>query len=149
MKLRSLINMAAGLGFGLGAIPAELRAADPAPQAETAPAKATVEEAKGKGPAGIWLGALNVGAVRLRLGLELAEVGGTLQGNLTSLDQGSPKIKVDEATFADGSLKIVLKSIRGTFEGKLSDDGSKLVGTWEQGPGKLPLTLERVDKLPS
>jgi pimeloyl-ACP methyl ester carboxylesterase len=121
-----------------------LRAADPQP----APANAA-GEARGKGAAGVWLGALEVGPVKLRLGVELAEVGGALQGTMTSLDQGGVKIKVDEAAFADGSLKLVLKSIGGTFEGKLSDDGSKLVGTWTQGPGKLPLTLERVDKLPS
>src|SRR5688572_4162205 len=87
-------------------------------------------ETKGKGPAGVWLVSLKFGPVALRLGLELADVSGRLAGTLTSIDQGAAKIKVDSATFADGSLKLTLRQIGGSFEGKLSDDGSALNGTW-------------------
>ena len=123
----------------------EARAADPAKSAAAAPA----DEAKGKGPAGVWLGAMKVGPVELRLGVELADVSGALEGSMTSIDQGAAKMKIDEATFADGKLRLTLKSIGGTFEGKLSEDGVALEGEWAQGGQKFPLTLKRVDRLPT
>jgi uncharacterized protein len=116
--------------------------------AMAADAPATVHS-KGTGPAGVWLGALKVGPTQLRLGLELADVSGRLEGTLTSIDQGASRIKIDSASFADGTLKLTLKAIGATFEGKLVADGSTLDGLWGQGGQKLPLTLTRVDKLPT
>jgi pimeloyl-ACP methyl ester carboxylesterase len=125
------------LGF-VGA--ADTRGADASPAADTA---------KGKGAQGVWLGTLRIGPVELRLGLELADVNGVLTGTLTSIDQGAAKIKVDHATFVDGKLKLSLKSIGGTFDAKLAHDGNALQGEWGQGGQKSPLTLKRVEKLPT
>jgi hypothetical protein len=40
------------------------------------------------------------------------------------------------------------RSVSGTFDGKLSTDGSEIVGEWQQGGGKMPLTFKRMAKAP-
>src|SRR5262249_2012285 len=46
-------------------------------------------------------------------------------------------------------LRLELKSIGAVYEGKLSDDGSELVGTWRQGGASIPLTLRRPGAAPA
>lgn len=136
MRLVSAILLTTVLSLSLiGAA----RAADPVPPAE----------GRGKGPAGVWLGTLSVDVVKLRLGLELADVSGKLQGTMTSIDQAAARIPIDEATFADGSLKLQMKAIKATYVGKLNADSSAMEGEWAQGARKFPLKFERVEKLPT
>jgi pimeloyl-ACP methyl ester carboxylesterase len=93
--------------------------------------------------AGDWLGALDVGAAKLRLGLHVEKTGdGALTATLDSIDQGA-KIPVDTAVFESGTLRLSLKAIGGSYEGTLNAEGSALEGTWSQGGRKLPLTFHR------
>jgi pimeloyl-ACP methyl ester carboxylesterase len=68
---------------------------------------------------------------------------GNLTGKLTSVDQGNITIPIDSMTFANNSLHFDLKSIGATYEGKLSDNGSAIDGTWQQGGHSIPLVLRR------
>src|SRR5215213_804488 len=92
--------------------------------------------------AGDWLGALDVGPTKLRLGLHVEKTGdGGLGATLNSIDQEA-KIPVDTAVFEGGTLRLSLKAIGASYEGTLNAEGA-LEGTWSQGPRKLPLTFHR------
>jgi uncharacterized protein (TIGR03435 family) len=60
-----------------------------------------------------------------------------------SIDQGGQAIPVTSVTKHESSIKISVDMIGGTFEGKLSEDGKTITGTWTQGTQPLPLTLVR------
>jgi uncharacterized protein len=102
-----------------------------------------------KGPAGFWQGTLKVGAIELRLVLNVtAKPDGGLTATLDNPDQGVTGVPVDEITVKDGAVSLDLKKSKATFEGKLSDDGKEIAGTWKQGGVELPLTFKRLDKAP-
>ena len=115
----------------------------------TLAAQAPVPPAKpvpGEGAAGEWLGALDVGAVKLRLALHVEKKDdGSLSALLDSIDQKA-KIPVDTAAFEGRTLRLSLKAIGGSYEGTLNADGSALQGTWSQGGKTLPLTFDRQEK---
>jgi pimeloyl-ACP methyl ester carboxylesterase len=96
---------------------------------------------------GVWLGTLK-GKTDLRLGFSVVATPGKLTAKLTSIDQGIDGIPVKEVTEHDGTVRFVLPSINATFEGKMNKEGTEIVGEWKQGKA-LPLTLKRVDKLPT
>jgi uncharacterized protein len=90
---------------------------------------------------GTWTGKLDVGGgLTIVFHVEPAD-GGGLKATMDSPDQGAKGIPVSQATFADGTLKLVVAVAQGEYEGKLSDDGSTIAGTWKQGGLSLPLDL--------
>ncbi|HKI03434.1 MAG TPA: alpha/beta hydrolase [Thermoanaerobaculia bacterium] len=115
----------------------------------TTPLAAQVAESKpvpGEGAAGQWLGALDVGPTKLRLGLNVEKTSdGGLSAILDSIDQGA-KIPVDTVVFERGILRLGLKAIGAAYEGTMNADGSALQGEWSQGGRKLPLTFQRQEK---
>lgn len=95
---------------------------------------------------GEWLGTLNAGVVKLRLGLHVeARADGALSAVLDSLDQGA-KIPVDTVAFEGGTLRFAIQAIGATYEGALNTGGSAVQGVWSQGGQKMPLTFNRVEK---
>ena len=97
--------------------------------------------------AGSWEGAIEAGAVRLRIGVTVTvQPDGTLRASMDSPDQGAYGLALDDVTFADGVLKFALKRANGTFEGRLNAAGTEVTGTWTQG-AVLPLVLKKVEKL--
>jgi Protein of unknown function (DUF3738) len=60
-----------------------------------------------------------------------------------SIDQGAQPIEATSVTRQGSSIKVSVELIGGTFEGKLSEDGKTMTGTWTQGPQPLPLVLVR------
>lgn len=103
---------------------------------------APAAETPARSPEGEWLGTLEVGAARLRLGLHLETKEGGLLAVVDSLDQGA-KVPVATATFEGGTLHLGLPAIGATYEGKLSAGADELQGTWSQGGRSLPLTFRR------
>ncbi len=97
------------------------------------------------GAAGEWLGAIDAGPAKLRLGLHVETKNGTLGAVLDSIDQGA-KIPVDTAVFENGALRLTLKSIGAAYEGRMSADGNTLEGTWSQSGQHLPLSFHRQEK---
>jgi len=101
--------------------------------------------AKETGIQGIWQGTFHVpNGGQLR---SVVKISGTAPDDLTvvmySIDQGGQPISASSAGFEDGTFKFAIQSIEVSYEGKLSSDGDSISGTWKQGPGALPLVLER------
>src|SRR5882724_7997765 len=82
-------------------------------------------------------GTLKVGAAGLRLVLHVSnETDGAWKVTLFSIDQGPDGIAANAVTLKDSTLKMTFDPVRGSYEGKLSADGTSIQGTWSQG---LPL----------
>jgi uncharacterized protein len=93
---------------------------------------------------GAWLGSLDAGAMKLRIVFHISNTEGGLVGTLDSPDQGKNGIPVTAVNRTGASLKLEVKSIAGSFEGKISPDLNTVDGTWTQMGNPLPLTLKRV-----
>ncbi len=96
--------------------------------------------------AGDWAGALDVGAVQLRLVLKVeAAADGTLSAVLDSVDQGA-KMPVEALALDQRTLRFSIPAIGGAYEGTLTAAGDAFEGTWSQGGRSLPLTLTRTEE---
>jgi len=111
------------------------------PTAAAAPEAAGVP---GEGPAGDWLGALDVGPTKLRLALHVeAAADGTLTAVLHSVDQGA-RIPVDTLEIEERAWRRTAGSIGATSTGTMNADGSAVEGTFTQGDRSFPLRLVRL-----
>ena len=90
---------------------------------------------------GDWAGVLDVGAQKLRLELHVKTAGKDTTAVMDSLDQNA-SIPATAVKTEGGQLSILFLSIGGELTGKLSPDGTQIVGSWSQG-GTLPLTLTK------
>ena len=96
---------------------------------------------------GFWAGALDTGAVKLRLVMKFSRTpDGKLKGLLDSVDQDASDIPMDVVTFQNGALHVEMKNLGATYDGKLSADGTQITGEFMQGV-KLPLDLKRIEKV--
>ena len=97
--------------------------------------------------AGNWQGTLEApnGPLRIVLKVSKAEGGGWSAVNY-SIDQGGRPINTSSVTLQGGVFHFLVPAINGSYEGKLSVDGSSIVGNWTQGPNPLPLTFVRATK---
>src|SRR6185436_5275475 len=117
-------------------------------QAAGAPAAPAVVAAPapvpGKGLAGSWLGRLTMGnsGIALRLALEVTETAGKLTAILDSIDQNA-KIPVTTISVNANEVQFECASIRGSFKGSFSGDGTEIAGTWSQSGASPPLTFKR------
>ncbi len=102
------------------------------------PAKST---AITKDVEGMWSGSLAVRGQTLRLTLKLANGADAATGSMICVDQGGGEIPIATITQAGTHLTLELPAINGKYAGDLKD--GKLVGTWTQGPGSLPLEFVR------
>jgi hypothetical protein len=99
------------------------------------------------GIAGLWEGALKVGATELRLGFNLAaKPDGSLSGTMDSIDQGAKDIPIDKITFADKKVTLEFSKLKASFAGTMADDGKTIKGEWKQSGLTLPLELKRTEK---
>jgi pimeloyl-ACP methyl ester carboxylesterase len=97
--------------------------------------------------AGAWEGAIDAGAVKLRIGVVITvKPDGVLSATMDSPDQGAFDMPLSNVTFADGTLKFALVKANGAFEGRVNAAGTEIAGTWTQGMA-MPLVLTRVEKL--
>ena len=93
---------------------------------------------------GTWQGTLQVPGRELRMVFKISTTDAdALKAVLYSIDQGGQPISANTVTRDGSSVKISIVGIGGTFEGKLSADGSSIAGTWTQGGAPLTLTLKR------
>jgi uncharacterized protein (TIGR03435 family) len=104
--------------------------------AQTAPAKTGIEDT--------WQGTLHLpGGKDLRTIVKVIGTGSAMKATLYSLDQGGQPIPSTSASFENGIFKYAITFIDGSYEGKMSADGKSIAGIWKQGPGTIPLVLER------
>jgi len=93
---------------------------------------------------GVWWGALQAGAQRLRLVFRLQrDADGQLRGTIDSLDQGATGIPISAITVEGNTIRIRSDAVQGEFVGALSEDGKQITGVWKQGGQELPLNLTR------
>ena len=79
----------------------------------------------------------------LRLVLQVAKTdSGKWKAEVYSIDQTTDAILSSELSFEGRVLKFNVDAVRGTYEGKLSEDGRSIAGTWNQGR-PLPLDFKR------
>lgn len=111
------------------------------------------DEQPGKKPAdtkltGYWFGTIQSGTKQLRVLFKIKEgESGGLTATMNSLDRDGVERPLDEATFRDEVLRLVLKNV-GDYEGKLDAEKREVVGNWRQGKLSVPLTLRWIDKPP-
>ncbi len=90
-----------------------------------------------------WQGTLHVGK-DLRIVVKITKGDhGEYKGAFYSLDQGGQSLTLDSVTLQGSDLKMSLKLVGGTYEGKLSSDRKTIDGNWSQGPNPVPLVLTR------
>ena len=96
---------------------------------------------------GQWQGTLSNQGKELRLVFVIAASGqgNTLTATLYSIDQGAQRINATVVA-QGGAVRITVAPAGITFEGKLAADGNSILGTFTQGPGSTPLTLDRANK---
>jgi uncharacterized protein (TIGR03435 family) len=93
--------------------------------------------------AGTWQGTLHAGQdLRIVVKITKDDAGGYKAVNY-SIDQGGQPIPVDSITLDGAVVKMSLKVIGGSYEGKLSSDGKTITGNWTQGPNPLALNFTR------
>ncbi len=95
---------------------------------------------------GTWQGALKIaqaprGELRIVIKISTTEAD-KLAAQFYSIDQGGDAIPANSVTANGSNLKISVERLNGTYEGRLSEDGKTITGTWTQGGG-MPLTLTR------
>ena len=110
------------------------------PQSQSS-AAAPAQAADADSVTGEWQGM--IASLHLVVKIEQA-ADGTLTGKLISPDQGNVTIPIDSISFAPNTgLRLELKGINAIYEGKFNEDGSGIVGTWQQGGNSTALSLHR------
>lgn len=90
---------------------------------------------------GTWQGTLQNGGRELRLVFRISNEGGGFRAQGFSIDQGGQPIPV--SVTQDGAVvKFAIVAIGGSYEGRLSADGTTMIGTFTQGQ-PAPLTLRK------
>ncbi len=93
---------------------------------------------------GTWLGKLKVQGTELRIVFHINKNDdGTLSGTMDSPDQGANGIPVDSVISNEGNIRLVIKAVRGFYDGKLNPDNSSISGTWHQSGMSFPLVLTK------
>jgi pimeloyl-ACP methyl ester carboxylesterase len=93
-------------------------------------------------PEGDWEGTLDAGPAKVRIVLHITRKEGAYGATLDSPDQGAVGIRIETVTVNGDSIKMDLKSLRATYEGKLARDGSSIAGVFTQGQA-VPLSFTR------
>lgn len=97
-------------------------------------------------PAGRWKGALEMSGKAIEVKIELRrKEGGEWNGEISIPDQGAKDLPLSRVKVADGEVSFTLEGVPGDpgFEGKLSEEGQRLAGTFRQGGQALCLKLKR------
>ncbi|MDQ1327447.1 MAG: uncharacterized protein QG641_727 [Candidatus Poribacteria bacterium] len=96
----------------------------------------------------MWQGTLKVPGGELRVVFKISkDQDGKFTATLDSPDQGVKGIVVDTVSFDNGNAHFEVKSVNGSFDGKLKDSNT-IEGEWKQSGASLPLVLNRVEKEP-
>jgi len=92
---------------------------------------------------GDWEGKLEVQGMQLTILFHITQDGDKYVSTMDSPDQGANGIPMDKTTIKDSDLTIEAASMGMKFNATITEDGSEIVGTFNQGPMSLPLKLKR------
>jgi non-heme chloroperoxidase len=102
---------------------------------------------------GTWQGTLHIREtdqhppIALRLVVKISKTdAGALEALWYSIDQSPQSLPMATITFQNGVLKFKSSLIERSYEGKMSDDGKTIAGTWMEGTTPIVLPLERATK---
>jgi uncharacterized protein len=96
---------------------------------------------------GDWQGALATGNGLVRLVVHIAQDNkSNLTATMDSPDQGATGIAVSSISFKPPDLHFEVERIGGSYDGKINQGSTEIVGNWKQGSASLALTLKRLDK---
>jgi pimeloyl-ACP methyl ester carboxylesterase len=98
---------------------------------------------------GTWQGTLNTGPQQLRSILIVAKTDSArLQASFLSIDQGGfdRPIVADSVIVKGSVVRLVFGSVRGSYDGVVSANGTSIKGTWTQTAGPQPLDYTRPTK---
>ena len=110
-----------------------------------APARAQDAHPQDISATGAWQGTLNIFGTNMRLTLRVSQDDkGALSGVISSPDMGVGGTDVSSVKLKKTSLKFDIPAYNGSFEGKISDDGQLIIGTWYIGEQTLPITFKRL-----
>lgn len=109
-----------------------------------APIRTEHKPAKPSDIDGDWLGTIDTGMGKLRVVFHITNTEDGLIATLDSLDQGANGIPATSVSRNGSSLKVEVKSINGSFDGKIGGDLNVIDGTWTQMGNSFPLVLKRV-----
>jgi pimeloyl-ACP methyl ester carboxylesterase len=99
--------------------------------------------------AGIWLGVLEVSAFKLRLALKVTQsADGKLTATFDSIDQAAHNLPIETITYVGGVVRFQAPKFSISYEGKMNEAGTEIVGEFKQGAATYPLTLKRTDTTP-
>jgi hypothetical protein len=93
--------------------------------------------------AGNWAGTLEAGAARLRLVLHVTAGESGLTAKIDSVDQGAMGIPVTTVTQQGAEVRLELRPLAASYEGRLNKEGTEIAGQWRQGGAALPLVFKR------
>ncbi|HKQ78380.1 MAG TPA: alpha/beta hydrolase [Blastocatellia bacterium] len=103
--------------------------------------------ATGQNLEGAWEGAVDFGAMKLRLTLKVTKAAdGALAAKLDSLDQGANDLQVDVINLKDGAVHFEMKQLLVVFDGTLNKEATEIAGQFKQAGASRPLSLKRVAK---
>lgn len=93
--------------------------------------------------AGHWEGEVALPGAKLGFDVDLKAGGDKLAGDISIPAQQLHDYALSDLKFDGGTVRFVIGGIPGepTFEGKLSEDGSKIAGTLSQGAGSFPFEM--------
>ncbi len=92
---------------------------------------------------GSWAGKLDVGGQMLPLVFHVTESAGQLSATLDSPDQGAFGLPVSEVSYSAPTLHLKATKIGFSYEGAHTSSADTLLGHFEQGGHRMPLTLVR------
>jgi pimeloyl-ACP methyl ester carboxylesterase len=96
---------------------------------------------------GPWMGKLNVGAVQVRLGVNLSiDNTGKMNTLLDSPDQNAFGIKTDTTIIFGDNITIKAKKLMASYEGKMVRGDSLINGKWTQAGQTYDLNLKKLVK---
>jgi uncharacterized protein (TIGR03435 family) len=124
--------------------------AAPPPSPAAAGQAAPAQSAAAQDIAGIWQGTLHIPKtdqhpqMDLRLVVKVSKTdAGALKAVWYSIDQGAQSVPMATITFQDGVLKFKSAMVDRSYEGRMSEDGKSITGTWMEGSIPISLPLER------
>jgi pimeloyl-ACP methyl ester carboxylesterase len=93
---------------------------------------------------GIWQGTLEFSGMELRIIFVISRSpDNTLTATYDVPEQNAFDVPVDIITFNNRDVRLEIIPIDGVYKGKLSEDGTKIDGSWIQDGMTLPLVLKR------
>ena len=99
---------------------------------------------------GAWQGNLNIFGSSMRLTLRVTQDDkGALFGTISSPDMGIGGMDVSGVKLKKTTLKFDIPQYNGSFEGKISEDGQSIIGSWYVGEQELPITFRRLATAPT